>query len=84
MSLDGRIFDEYAIGELNETGSVELYDLSDIDIGAGSLEQFRDSDGTLHIKTVFTHNDAAEDEVWEIFSSSDDSSALELLLDTQI
>ncbi len=44
------------------------------------VEQYEDTDGILHIKTFFNHDDVDEGDIWEVFVSKDGSNPLELLL----
>lgn len=44
------------------------------------VEQYEDTDGILHIKTSFNHNDLDKSELWEVFVPKDGSHPLELLL----
>ena len=44
------------------------------------VEQYEDTDGILHIKTFFNHDDVDESNIWEVFVPKDGSNPLELLL----
>lgn len=44
------------------------------------VEQYEDTDGILHIKTFFNHDDVEESNIWEVFVPKDGSNPLELLL----
>lgn len=48
------------------------------------IKQFRDVDGICHIKTIFDHNELDENDLWEVFDTSNGSSPLELLIDVDI
>lgn len=44
------------------------------------IEQYRDADGILHVKTCFDHSDLDPGDLWEVFDAKDGATPLELLL----
>lgn len=44
------------------------------------VERYLDAEGIVHFKTMFNHNDLAESDLWEVFTSKDGANPLELLL----
>lgn len=58
----------------------EVSDIENFAFELDFIEKYQDLDDIIHIKTIFNHNDIDENELWEIFSSKDVSSPLELLL----
>ena len=57
----------------SEEPAVERFDL-EFDF----VEQYRDIDGVLHIKTSFNHDDLDECDLWEVFDSAEGSFSLEI------
>lgn len=68
----------------NTEASNDVLELGRFDLELDFVEQYEDSDGILHIKTSFTHDELDESELWEVYVSKDGSSALELLLQENI
>lgn len=69
------------IEQIKELNSInEVPDVNSFETEFGSIEQYKDIDGILHIKTVFNHDDIDENDLWEVYNASDGTCPLELLL----
>lgn len=55
-------------------------DVGEFNLELDFVEQYRDIDGILHIKTCFDHSNMDPDDLWEVFETKDGSNPLELLL----
>ena len=56
-------------------------DVGEFNLELDFVEQYRDADGILHVKTCFDHSDMDPDLLWEVFETKDGSNPLELLLE---
>lgn len=60
--------------------SNDVLELDRFNLEFDFIEQYKDMDGILHVKTLFNHSDLDESELWEVFAPKDGGQALELLL----
>ena len=72
---------ENNISRIREVNSLcDVTEVKFFDIEADFIKQYKDSDGIVHLKTCFEHNELPESELWEMYDSTDGSSPLEMLL----
>ena len=64
------------VDSICDTGEAHFFDVE-----ADFVEQYKDSEGIIHLKTFFEHDKLPESELWEVYGTADGSSPLEMLLD---
>ena len=68
----------------NTEANNDVSDISRYNLELDFVEQYKDADGVLHIKTFFNHDNMDESDIWEVFDTKDGSNSLELLLNDTI
>ncbi len=64
----------------NTEASNDVSNFDRFELEPDFVEHYEDLDGVQHVKTVFSHDDMDEQDLWEVFDAKDGSASLELLL----
>ena len=72
---------ENSFNKIEKTEKNNLSEMNLFEVEADFAEQYKDSDGILHLKTMFEHSETEGSEIWEVFNVEDGATPLELLLE---